>query len=291
MSPRVLVSPMNPAESGPRQFVVELLGFNEGEHSLLASTFRLTDRRAYAYLEDASRRTDLYVANGTNPAALDALRLRGPNLFCPAVFVGQPAEAQPWLAVDRPIHWTRLFDALDRAMKIALERRAARNTPDWDGKSLRRRTDERRRAPVAPVAPELKRESVLVVDDSTTVRAFMRSRLTPFRFDVDYAANGETAVEMARNKSYTCVFLDVLMPGIDGYETCRRIKADAGTGGTAVVMLSSKSSTLDKIRGNLAGCDAYLPKPVDEDELLATIARFLPSARRVVNAMLGSEQG
>ena len=78
-----------------------------------------------------------------------------------------------------------------------------------------------------------------------------------------------------------------MMPGIDGYTVCKRIKSNSATKGTAVVMLSSKSSAFDKFRGNWAGCDAYLGKPVGEDELLATIARFLPSARKVAHAILG----
>ncbi|HXA46106.1 MAG TPA: response regulator, partial [Burkholderiaceae bacterium] len=121
--------------------------------------------------------------------------------------------------------------------------------------------------------------------DSATVRAFMRTKLAPFRFDVDYAEDGETAIDMAQGKSYTCIFLDIMMPGIDGYQVCKRIKANPSTKDTAVVMLSSKSSTFDKFRGNWAGCDAYLGKPVAEDELLTTIARFLPGARKIVGTL------
>ncbi|MDO8299580.1 PleD family two-component system response regulator [Lacisediminimonas sp.] len=278
------------ADSGQRQFVVELLGFPDGEQSLLASTFRLTDRRLFSYAQDEAGRTDLYLVNADNAAALAELRGRGPNLYCPAVLVGGAEDGQPWPVVERPIHWSRLFDTLDRVMQIAVERRASRRTPPADQNARRRRTDQRASAVAAPVMSVLKREPVLVVDDSATVRAFMRSRLAPFRFDVDYAANGESAIRMAHAKAYACIFLDVLMPGIDGYEVCQRIKSDPKTQSTAVVMLSSKSSTLDKFRGNWSGCDAYLGKPVEEDELLATIARFLPSARRVVTAMLGSEQ-
>lgn len=268
----------------PRLFFVELIGFAEGERSLLLSTFRLTDRRQYSYAQDPSRRTDLYLVNADSSEALEQLRTRGPNLFCPAVLIGQSAGL-PWPQVQRPIAWTRLFDTLDMVMGIAAEKRNSRQQTPWDG-SLRRRHDPAPRESAAPP----RKESVLVVDDSATVRAFMRSRLSPFRFDVDFAASGETAVEMARDKRYTCIFLDILMPGIDGFETCRRLKSDARTRDTAVVMLSSKSGTLDKIRGNWSGCDAYLGKPVEEDELLATIARYLPSARQVVKGMLGNER-
>ena len=265
-----------------------MLGFSEGERALLSSTFRLTGRRPYSYNEDEQARTDLYLVNADDPEALEQLRARGPNLYCPAVLVGSAQSSLPWPQVPRPIHWTRLFDSLDMVMSVALERRRQRAQAPWDGKTLRRRSDRALLTPVPALPIQLRREAVLVVDDSATVRAFMRSRLVPFRFDVDFAGNGATALAMSRKKQYTCVFLDILMPGMDGYETCRRIKADAANPASAVVLLSSKSGALDRIRGNLAGCDAYLSKPVDENELLATIARFLPSARRVVHAMLGT---
>jgi two-component system, cell cycle response regulator len=117
---------------------------------------------------------------------------------------------------------------------------------------------------------------VLVVDDNLTVREFMKSKLAPFNFNVDYAASGEEAVGFTGSKHYTCVFLDIVMPGIDGYQVCKLIKSKRAAAKTAVVMLTSKGSPFDKIRGAMAGCDAYLTKPVDEDRLLETIVRFLP---------------
>jgi twitching motility two-component system response regulator PilG len=181
----------------------------------------------------------------------------------------------------------RLFEQLDLVMQAALRERAKRqgaNDGQWDGRTYRRSIDKD--APVEPVFMEPNpTETVLVVDDSATVRAFMRAKLAPFRFDVDFAENGETAIDMAQAKAYTCIFLDILMPGMDGYQVCKLIKSSSSTKNTAVVMLSSKSSTFDKFRGNWAGCDAYLGKPVGEDELLATIAKFLPSARKIVRTM------
>jgi CheY-like chemotaxis protein len=132
---------------------------------------------------------------------------------------------------------------------------------------------------VAPPPVETKPEAdwVLVVDDNTTVREFMKSKLAPFNFNVDYAESGEQAVGLTGQRRYTCVFLDVVMPGIDGYQVCKLIKSKKSLGKTAVVMLTSKSSPFDKIRGAMAGCDAYLTKPVDEEKLLETIVRFLPT--------------
>lgn len=276
--------------TGARRFVLEMLGFSDAEKSLLSSTFRLTGRRSFYYAEAASpdERADIYLVNADNPEGMKQLQQRAPNMHAPAVLIGRGPAAGEWPLVVKPIHWMRLFDQLDSQMQAALRVRALRRQGEggeWDGRTFRRASD--RHAPAEPQFIEpVPVESVLVVDDSATVRAFMRNKLAPFRFDVNYAENGETAIEMAQAKRYTCIFLDILMPGIDGYQVCKRLKSSPVTKDTAVVMLSSKSSAFDKFRGSWAGCDAYLGKPVSEDELLSTIARFLPSARRVAQAIL-----
>ncbi|HEY8049741.1 MAG TPA: response regulator, partial [Ramlibacter sp.] len=70
-----------------------------------------------------------------------------------------------------------------------------------------------------------------------------------------------------------CVFMDVLMPGVDGFEACRRIKARRGA--LPVVMLTSKSSPFDRVRGKIAGCDTYLTKPVDIVQLRDALGRHI----------------
>jgi two-component system cell cycle response regulator len=276
---------------GTRRFVLQMLGFSDAEKTMLSSTFRLTGRRMFCYAEPNAPedRTDIYLVNADKPEALQLLQAPAPNVYAPAVLIGRHIHASSnWPLVERPVHWMRLFDQLDTQMSAALQERARRSAAapaaEWDGRTYRRAVDKNLAEPVmlqpSPV------ESVLVVDDSATVRAFMRAKLTPFRFDVDYAENGEKAIDMAQAKNYTCIFLDVLMPGMDGYQVCKHLKSNPATKGAAVVMLSSKSSAFDKFRGNWAGCDAYLGKPVGEDELLATIARFLPSARQIATAIL-----
>lgn len=285
------VTPTVNSETGSRRFLIEMLGFPDPEKAMLVSTFRLTGRRVFSYAEPTGQndRTDIYLVNADNADALKQLQMRSPNVHAPAVLVGRTPADIGWPQIDRPVHWMRLFEQMDNAMKAALLERARRQfgsneEVQWDGRTYRRAGDPE------PLQPELhtetkSTETVLVVDDSATVRAFMRAKLAPFRFDVDFAENGEIAVNMAKTKTYTCIFLDVMMPGIDGYQVCKRIKANPSTKDTAVVMLSSKSSTFDKFRGNWAGCDAYLGKPVGEDELLTTIARFLPSARKIVASL------
>jgi len=138
---------------------------------------------------------------------------------------------------------------------------------------------ENKTSPTPSAGPSAKpqADSVLVVDDNVTVREFMKSKLASFNFDVDYAESGEEAIGLTGQKYYTCIFLDVIMPGIDGYQVCKLIKSKRVTPKTTVVMLTSKDSPFDKIRGSMSGCDAYLTKPVDEEKLLETIVKYLPN--------------
>ncbi len=143
------------------------------------------------------------------------------------------------------------------------------------------RSNSPQAVPDAGAARRMMGDTVLVVDDNATVRAFMQAKLAPFGFDVDFAETGEEAIGLSGTHEYTCVFLDVVLPGIDGYQVCKLIKSNKqAIKKTAVVMLTSRSSPFDKLRGSLAGCDEYLTKPLDEDRLLEVIAKFLPSGRK-----------
>nr|WP_315469404.1 response regulator [uncultured Undibacterium sp.] len=274
-----------------RRFILEMRGFSDAEKSMLTSTFRLTSRREMSYVEagEGDTRADIYLINADNPDALEELSKRDigvPNAHSPAVLIGRTPVESAWPFVAKPIHWMRLFENLDQEMQRALRERSVRAAvnDNWDGATLRRSSDQKL-AQSPEVIENPVRETVLVVDDSATVRAFMRIKLSPFQFDVDFAETGEQAIEKAIAKAgaqaYNCIFLDIMMPGIDGYEVCKKIKSNSKTKASAVVMLTSKSSIIDKLRANWSGCDAFLSKPVSENDLLATIAKFLPSARDV----------
>jgi two-component system, cell cycle response regulator len=118
-------------------------------------------------------------------------------------------------------------------------------------------------------------DHILVVDDSDIALKFMRNRLTRFGFRTDLVSSGEEALGRMNIRAYKFVFLDVMMEGLDGYQTCRAIKQRKYTEGKppVVVMLTSRGGTIDKIRGTLAGCDAYLTKPLNERDLIAILAK------------------
>lgn len=118
-------------------------------------------------------------------------------------------------------------------------------------------------------------DDILVVDDSDVALKFMQNRLTRYGFRSELAKSGEEALHKIASEAYKFVFLDVMMEGLDGYQTCRAIKQKKYSSGKTpvVVMLTSRGGSIDKIRGGLAGCDAYLTKPLNEAELLKVLSK------------------
>jgi len=121
------------------------------------------------------------------------------------------------------------------------------------------------------------RIKALVVDDSTTVRRLMELTLAPLGVELEFTDNGEDAVALVKQGNYDIIFLDIMLPGIDGYRVCRAIKADKRTKDTPVVMLTSKDSAIDKVKGIMAGSDVYLTKPLERNQLMQAIDKCLPT--------------
>ena len=103
----------------------------------------------------------------------------------------------------------------------------------------------------------------LVVDDSLPVRMQLSQILEPFVSRVDLAATGEEVFDLLDDNEYDVIFLDIVLPGIDGYEVCKTIKQGKAKN-TPIIMLTGSSSSSDRIKGKLAGCNTYLIKPVNQ---------------------------
>ena len=121
-------------------------------------------------------------------------------------------------------------------------------------------------------------------DDDMEVLHQMNELLDRYRVerneDITYAAFQspfELLTEIEKGIRPDILFLDVVMPGINGYQVCKLIKSKKTAAKTAVVMLSSKNSTFDKIRATMSGCDTYLTKPVNENRLFEVISKYLPT--------------
>ena len=122
--------------------------------------------------------------------------------------------------------------------------------------------------------------SALVVDDSLTVREQMRMALERVGITCDQADSAEAAMQLLQHNSYNLAFVDVVMPGTDGYELCRKIKHNSYTRMMPVLMLTSRSSPFDRARGALSGCDSYLTKPITWDTFSQSVDKALMKSFR-----------
>ena len=116
---------------------------------------------------------------------------------------------------------------------------------------------------------------ILVVDDILANRRLMQAKLEAKYYSVLLAENGPQALEVAHSSAPEIILLDVMMPGMDGYEVCRQLKASAETAHIPVVMLTALSETADRVRGLDAGADDFLTKPVDDFALMSRLNALL----------------
>ena len=115
---------------------------------------------------------------------------------------------------------------------------------------------------------------VLVIDDSNTIRRSAEIFLKPGGHEVLLAEDGFDALSKVNDYLPDLIFCDILMPRLDGYQTCAIIKRNARFSGVPVVMLSSKDGVFDKARGRMVGSQDYLTKPFTKDQLLQTVLAF-----------------
>lgn len=119
-------------------------------------------------------------------------------------------------------------------------------------------------------------ERILVIEDESKIADFLRRGLTYEGFQVDVRFDGEAGLKAARDNPPDLVILDVMLPGIDGIEVCRRLRAG---GAVPVLMLTAKDSVADKVKGLDSGADDYMVKPFSFDELIARVRALLRRTR------------
>ncbi len=121
--------------------------------------------------------------------------------------------------------------------------------------------------------------TVMVIDDSKTIRRTAETLLSKAGCDVVTATDGFESLSRIVESDPDIIFVDIMMPRLDGYQTCALIKRNPQYKHTPVVMLSSKDGLFDRARGRVVGSDQYLIKPFTRSELLGAIERHVTSAR------------
>lgn len=242
---------------------IALVGFTSFEHSAFESFFRLARRQPGFRIVDDLNAAALILANADDLDVMRDLTAMAPRQ--PVLLIGSSSRGTAWPVQPRPIKLMSVLTAMEQVLSPA----AAAPEPQ---------AQPRRRTPVAeaPTEPQASDDGILVVDDSETALHFMQNRLRRFGFTAELVHSGEQALERIAKKPYRFVFLDVMMEGMDGYQACRSIKQRYYPDGKppVVVMLTSRTGTIDKAKGKLAGCDAYLPKPLTERDLALVLTKF-----------------
>ena len=295
-----MTSPSGTGENqAPQTLKILVKGFSGFEMRLLDGVVKLSQRRNPVLVlatEDGTPAVDVVMIDGKDAQAFAWASEHAEWLKRqPVIWVDSSGAIPPGHTdLKRPLQWTNLPTLLARAMDDASyggaeaeidfdlpaparhaaprpEHGAPANVPAANDLSAQQ-ISAARPAPAQEVAGAS--IPVLVVDDSAAVRSHLNSVLTSYGYKVTAAESGEAGVMEVGRQHFECVLMDVLMPGIDGYDACRRIKSMRRDGRAVppVVMLTSKSSPFDKIRGKMAGCDAYLTKPVQKSHLMEVLA-------------------
>ena len=258
-------------------FSVAIIGIPEHERNILRNIFKLSRYRPHTYTlmpDDAF--SHILLIDADDPSALAdwetlcksgntgaSWRSSGDlSALAPSVMVAkdQPAnETACW--IRRPFIATRVLGVLDQ---IAAGLPAKSSPPAIAEPE-----------PVAIVQSSIAMPTALVVDDSSTVRRQVELELEQFGICVDLSESGEQAFELLTRRRYDLIFLDVVLPGVDGYHLCKVIKKDKTMKKTPVVMLTSKSSPFDRVKGALSGCDTYLTKPVKQSAFQRVVKKYL----------------
>jgi twitching motility two-component system response regulator PilG len=116
---------------------------------------------------------------------------------------------------------------------------------------------------------------IMVIDDSQTIRRTAETLLVKEGYTVVTAADGFEALAKVADQEPDLIFIDIMMPRLDGYQACALIKNNARYAATPVIMLSSKDGLFDRARGRIVGSDEYLTKPFTKDELLGAVRTHL----------------
>ncbi|MBL1142317.1 MAG: response regulator [Proteobacteria bacterium] len=261
---------------------VALIGIPSIEEKRLNAAFLHSQSRHTAYsATELANSPQILMVNADEPASLIEWRKYRNVLEAeekadpPSVLVSKDREFKTdHYQVRRPLIASRAISILDQvtAKEFTVSEEVAileqTSEPEVNQKVSNRIIQEENNQTTEVTA--------LVIDDSLPVRIQMDQALRPFTKRVDFAESGEEAFELINTNEYQIIFLDVVLPGMDGYEICKVIKQGKAKD-TPIIMLTGNSSPADKIKGKLAGCDTYLIKPVGKAIFKEVVSQYLSS--------------
>ena len=123
---------------------------------------------------------------------------------------------------------------------------------------------------------------ILIIEDESAIAELEKDYLELSGFEVEVANDGENGLKKSLAQEYDLIILDLMLPGVDGFEICRRVRAEKNT---PIIMVSAKKDDIDKIRGLGLGADDYMTKPFSPSELVARVKAHMARYERLVGSM------
>lgn len=269
--------------------LVSALGFGASIEEKLKNLLQTArpGQQAYALTHPADQGINILLVNYDNPLALQKkdILLNSVCTNAKVVAVSQgPLDSAPLYHIRGMLTASRLMTVFDRIpspspataltqpsiaqpRKLELVQVPAQSphkiASHLDASNAKQRNADQYRA--------------LVVDDSVSIQKSLELKLAALEqiSGIDFADSGEIALAMAQTQQYDLIFLDVMMPGMDGYETCTHFRKKQEYKKTPIIMVSGKTSPLDEVKGIMAGCTTYLTKPVQDDAFQKLSTRVL----------------
>lgn len=261
---------------------VGVLGFDVTEFRLIRNVLKISACRpdgGYQICVGISAvESDVLIVNADDASSLVSLRsiASKPNAPAPLlVFSTEPTRSISDPYCLRPLSPVKLLKLLD---KLVLDRQLQEPANQiFSGKREASEVSDDSAEQFVDITSTIgfpRNRRALVVDDSPTVRKQLELELEASSIHVDSAETGESGLDLMGKNDYDIIFLDVMLPGADGYQICKSIKKNPQLKQIPVVMLTSKSSPFDRVRGSLAGCDTYLTKPVDYQAFKQVLEKY-----------------
>jgi CheY-like chemotaxis protein len=268
------------------EVAVELAGFPAREKTLFSSVFKVSEYRPFNYREwKADEQTpptclvlDIDSEDGRIRRDLEAVRPQR----CPIVTVGRevPADGNYAGHIKRPVRWGDVLHMLDAALQIP--------TAPMDADKAEKLSDAQNELEIGQIDQWYDRSqpktflsdpAVLVVDPDPAGGNYISGKLAGTGYRVDHVASVSEAVTLLAQRRYNCVIHEIELPDKSGFELSSLLKQRSDRRRTASIILTGSRNPLDRVRAASAGCDAFLNKPIQPQQLLRTLEKFLPDWR------------
>jgi two-component system cell cycle response regulator len=268
-------------------FAVAFFGLSGRERAVLQSVLRLSAHRSPAYVLSSmtpESPAQILIVDADDDRAFvtwQRLPIHGRNsCLVPSIMVTSNKNFSAAYALHRPLAAIRILHTLDTVVREKYrdqEQRVIGGTTEASPTTTENDDSASTSRQITASQEPNSLYRALVVDDSLVVRKQIDLELTLAGITTDLVETGEQALDLLGTNLYDLIFLDVVLPGVDGYQLCKAIKRNKETKQVPIIMLTSKSSPFDRVRGTLAGCEAYLTKPIDQASFQKIVQRYLQS--------------